>query len=106
MSAQIGTTNTFGITAPADACAVIETSRKRSVEVAEVVGASAEYVCAAPKPLVTIEATVKGKGIIDPLALVTSGPITGVKITQAKQTESNSDTPGFELTAVAYSSLD
>lgn len=106
MSAQIGITSTFGITAPADACAVMETSRKRSVEVAEVVGSNAEYACAAPKPLVTTEVSVKGKGIIDPLALVTSGAVTGVKITQAKQTESNSDTPGFELTAVAYSSLD
>lgn len=106
MPAQIGITDTFGLNAPADVCAVMETSRKRSVEVAETVGADAEFVCAAAKPLVTTEITMKGKGIIDPLALVTVGAVTGVKITQAKQTESNSDTPGFELSAVAYGSLD
>lgn len=105
MPASFGVINTFGLAAPAGGH-VQESSSEASVDVATIRNALGVTVKAVPKPLVTKTVTIKGKGDAA-LAAVAAGSFTAgtLRITSAKQSESNDDFPDFEITGTAYSNL-
>jgi len=105
MPAHIGVATTYGLTAPVGGY-VQESSREDSVEIATIRNESGVTVKAVPKPLVTRTVNLKGKGDAN-LAAVASGSFAeGVlRVTEAKQSESNEDFPDFEITGTAYLNL-
>ena len=105
MPAHLGVSSTFGLSAPAGGY-VQESSREDSVEIATLRNESGVTVKAVPKPLVTRSVSIKGKGDAN-LAAVASGSFAeGVlRVTEAKQSESNEDFPDFEITGTAYLNL-
>ena len=105
MPATFGVANTFGLT-PAAGGHVQESSSESSIEVATIRNAQGVTVKAVPKPLVTKTVSIKGKGDAG-LAAVVAGNFTSgaMRVTSAKQSESNEDFPDFELTGTAYSNL-
>lgn len=105
MPATFGVENTFGLTAPAGGH-VQESSSEASVEVATIRNAQGITVKAVPKPMVTKTVTLKGKGDAA-LAAVAAGAFSAntLRVTSAKQSESNDDFPDFEITGTAYSNL-
>lgn len=102
MPAHLGVESTFGLTPPAGGY-VQESSREDSVELVTLRDESGITVKAVAKPLVTRTVSIKGKGDAN-LAAVASGSFTeGVlRVTEAKQSESNEDFPDFEITGTAY----
>lgn len=105
MAAHLGVVNLNGLTAPSGGY-VQESSKEETIEIATIRNASGVTVKAAPKPLVTRTVMIKGKGDAV-FSGVTAGSFTAdtVKVTEAKQVESNDDFPDFEITGVAYSDL-
>jgi len=105
MPAHLGVLSTFGLAAPAGGY-VHESSREDSVEIATIRDQSGVTVKAVPKPMVTRSVNIKGKGDAN-LAAVASGTFAeGVlRITEAKQGESNDDFPDFEINGTAYLNL-
>jgi hypothetical protein len=105
MPAHLGVATTFGLTAPAGGY-VQESSREESVELATIRNETGVTVKAVPKPLVTRTVNLKGKGDAN-LAAVASGSFAeGVlRVTEAKQSETNEDFPDFEITGTAYLNL-
>lgn len=105
MPAHLGVATTFALTAPAGGY-VQEASREDSVEIATIRNEAGITVKAVPKPMVTRSVSIKGKGDAG-LAAVTSGSFAeGVlRVTEAKQSESNEDFPDFEITGTAYLNL-
>lgn len=105
MPATFGVESTFGLTAPAGGH-VQESSSEASVEVATIRNAQGITVKAVPKPMVTKTVTLKGKGDAA-LAAVAAGAFSAntLRVTSAKQSESNDDFPDFEITGTAYSNL-
>jgi len=105
MPAHLGVASTFGLTAPAGGY-VQESSQEDSVEIATIRDETGTTVKAVPKPMVTRAVSLKGKGDAE-LAAVASGSFAeGVlRITEAKQSESNEDFPDFEINGTAYLNL-
>ena len=63
-------------------------------------------VKAVPKPMVTRTVNLKGKGDANLAAVAAGSFAAGVlRITEAKQSESNEDFPDFEITGTAYLNL-
>lgn len=106
MAAHLGVTTNFGLTKPAGSY-VSESSREESIDVATVRNESGVTVVAVPKPLITRTVNIKGKGDAD-LAGVSAGAFTAgvLRVTEAKQSESNDDFPDFDITGVAYLDID
>ena len=105
MPAHLGVATTFGLAAPAGGY-VQESSREDSVEIATIRDETGTTVKAVPKPMVTRSVSIKGKGDAG-LATVASGAFTAgvLRVTEAKQSESNEDFPDFEITGTAYLNL-
>ena len=105
MPAHLGVASTFGLSAPAGGY-VQESSREDSVEVATIRDESGITVKAVPKPMVTRTVNLKGKGDANLAAVAAGSFAAGVlRITEAKQSESNEDFPDFEITGTAYLNL-
>ncbi len=105
MPAHLGVATTFGLSAPAGGY-VHESSREDSIEIATIRNESGVTVKATPKPMVTRTVNLKGKGDAN-LAAVSSGAFAAgqLRVTEAKQSESNDDFPDFEITGTAYLNL-
>ena len=105
MAATLGVVNLHGLTAPSGGY-VQESTKEDAIEIATIRNASGVTVVAVPKPMITRTVSIKGKGDAV-FSGVTAGGFTvdTVKVTEAKQTESNDDFPDFEITGVAYSNL-
>ena len=105
MPATFGAISTFGLSVP-EGGYVQESSSDSSVDVATIRNNLGVTVKAVPKPLVTKTVTIKGKGDAA-LASVAAGSFTAgtLRVTSAKQAESNDDFPDFEITGTAYSNL-
>lgn len=105
MPAHLGVATNFGLNAPAGGY-VHESSREDSIEIATIRNESGITVKATPKPMVTRTVNLKGKGDAN-LAAVSSGAFTAgqLRVTEAKQSESNDDFPDFEVTGTAYLNL-
>ena len=105
MPAHLGVATTFGLAAPAGGY-VQESSKEDSVDVATIRDETGTTVKAVPKPLVTRTVNIKGKGDAG-LAAVATGSFTAgeLRVTEAKQGETNEDFPDFEITGTAYLNL-
>ena len=105
MPAHLGVASTFGLSAPAGGY-VQESSREDSVEIATIRDESGITVKAVPKPMVTRTVNLKGKGDANLAAVAAGSFAAGVlRVTEAKQSESNEDFPDFEITGTAYLNL-
>ena len=105
MPAHLGVASTYGLSAPAGGY-VQESSREDSVEIATIRDESGITVKAVPKPLVTRTVNLKGKGDANLAAVAAGSFAAGVlRVTEAKQSESNEDFPDFEITGTAYLNL-
>ena len=105
MPAHLGIATNFGLTTPAGGY-VQESSREDSVEIATIRDETGTTVKAVPKPMITRAVSIKGKGDAE-LAAVASGSFTAgaLRVTEAKQSESNEDFPDFEISGTAYLNL-
>lgn len=101
MPATFGVTNTYDLE-PASGY-VSESSKDSSVEVATIRDEQGVTVIAGPKPLITRNVSISGKGT-PTFADVAAGNMTAgqVFITSVKQSESNDDFPEFEIEGVIY----
>lgn len=106
MPAHLGVDTNFGLTKP-NGSYVQESSREETIEVATIRDEDGNTVVAVPKPLITRTVNIRGKGDAD-LAGVTAGAFSAgtLRVTEAKQSESNDDFPDFEITGVAYLNID
>ena len=105
MPAHLGVASTYGLSAPAGGY-VQESSREDSVEIATIRDESGITVKAVPKPMVTRTVNLKGKGDANLAAVAAGSFAAGVlRVTEAKQSESNEDFPDFEITGTAYLNL-
>jgi hypothetical protein len=102
MAAHLGVVALNGLTAPSGGY-VQESTKEEVVEIATIRNATGVTVKAVAKPMITRTVSIKGKGDAV-FSGVTSGGFTvnTVKVTEAKQTETNDDFPDFEITGVAY----
>lgn len=105
MPAHLGIATTFGLNAPTGGY-VQESSQEDSVEIATIRDETGTTVKAVPKPMVTRSVSIKGKGDAALTAVVSGSFAEGVlRVTEAKQSESNEDFPDFEITGTAYLNL-
>lgn len=106
MATAIGIVSTFGLTAPSGAV-VQKSSRKRRGTLAKVTDSVSTRhgvtVMAEMEKGVEVDVTLSGKGAVA-FAAVTAGEITvgTVKQVGAKQMQSNTDFPDFEVTGKTY----
>jgi hypothetical protein len=105
MPAHLGVATNFGLSAPAGGY-VHESSREDSIEIATIRNESGVTVKAVPKPMVTRTVNLKGKGDANLAAVAAGSFAAGVlRVTEAKQSESNDDFPDFEISGTAYLNL-
>lgn len=109
MSASVGISSTFGLSAPSGAT-VQKSSRKRRGTLAKITGTvSGRHgvtIAAEMEKGVEVDVTLSGKGAAN-FAAVTPGEITvgTVKLIGAKQGQNNADFPDFEYTGKTYDNL-
>ncbi|NDD55757.1 hypothetical protein EBZ39_18145 [bacterium] len=105
MAAHLGVVALNGLSAPVGGY-VQESSKEETIEIATIRDAAGVTKVAVAKPMVTRTVMIKGKGDAG-LASVAAGGFTAntVRITEAKQTETNDDFPDFEITGTAYTDL-
>lgn len=106
MALHFGVENTFGLSAPAVGY-VNEADEDESIDgVATVEDENGVTVIATPKLLTKKTVSIKGKGDAE-FANVVPGAFTAgvVKITEAKQSESQDEYPDFEIKGEAFDTL-
>lgn len=101
MPATFGVNNTHDLE-PATGH-VSESSKDSSVEVATIRDEQGITVIAGPKPLITRNVTISGKGTASFSDVAAGTMVAGETfITSIKRSESNDDFPEFEIEAVIY----
>ena len=101
MPATFGVNNTYELEPTAGY--VSESSKDSSVEVATIRDEQGVTVIAGPKPLITRNVTISGKGTANFSDVAAGTMVAGETfITSIKRSESNDDFPEFEIEAVIY----
>lgn len=106
MSASIGVSNLFGVSAPTG-CVVNESSSDQTVEIKTVKSQTGVTVQAAPVAMAETKISIKGKGI-PALSLVAAASTIAegaVTVNSVSVEESNDDFPSFTIDAVSYNNL-
>lgn len=101
MPATFGVNNTHNLETAAGY--VSESSKDSSVEVATIRDEQGVTVIAGPKPLITRNVSISGKGTANFSEVAANNITAGTAfITSIKRSESNDDFPDFEIEAVIY----
>jgi hypothetical protein len=102
-----GVTNLFSLSAPSTGY-VNRSRQSKSIEMAEPVRDQLGVTkCIMPKPLVTIEVTISGKGDagIGSMAAAQETTAGDVTVYSRRRTETNSEFPDFEIQAIGFDDL-
>lgn len=106
MSAAIGVTSTFGLSAPTG-CVVNESSLDHSIEIKTVKSQTGVTVVATPAKMKETKISIKGVGIPALTAVTANSSVATntVVVTSISVEESNDDFPTFTIDAISYSNL-